>query len=54
MEVQTLLEAFDDVILEDLPTKLPPMCNIQCNTPKYTLVVFSMFRVFCRYNLKFS
>ena len=24
-----------------------------CNTPKYTLVVFSMFRVFCRYNLKF-
>ena len=25
-----------------------------CNTLKYTLVVFSMFRVFCRYNLKFS
>ena len=25
-----------------------------CNTPKYTLFVFSMFRVFCWYNLKFS
>ena len=25
-----------------------------CNTPKYTLVVFNMFRVFCRYNLNFS
>ena len=24
-----------------------------CNTPKYILVVFSMFKVFCRYNLKF-
>ena len=29
MEVQTLLKDFDDVIPEDLPTKLPPMCNIQ-------------------------
>ena len=25
-----------------------------CNIPKYTLVVFNMFRVFCRYNLNFS
>ena len=25
-----------------------------CNTPKYTIVVFSMFRVFYRYNLNFS
>ena len=25
-----------------------------CNTPKYTLVVFNMFRVFCGHNLKFS
>ena len=24
-----------------------------CNTPKYTLVVFNMFRVFCRHKLKF-
>ena len=24
-----------------------------CNTPKYTLVVFDMFRVFCGHNLKF-
>ena len=29
MEVQTLLEEFDDVIPEDLPTRLPPMSNIQ-------------------------
>ena len=29
MKVQTLLEEFDDVILEDLPTELPPMHNIQ-------------------------
>ena len=25
-----------------------------CNTPKYTLVIFSLFRVFCTYNLNFS
>ena len=25
-----------------------------CNAPKYTLVVFDMFRVFCRHKLKFS
>ena len=25
-----------------------------CNTPKYTLVIFNVFRVFCRYNLNFS
>ena len=31
MEVQTLLEEFDDVILEDLPTELSPMRNIQCH-----------------------
>ena len=24
-----------------------------CNTPKYTLVVFNMSRVFCRYKLNF-
>ena len=24
-----------------------------CNTLKYTLVFFNMFRVFCMYNLKF-
>ena len=28
MEVQTSLEEFDDVIPEDLPTKLPPMRSI--------------------------
>ena len=26
----------------------------KCNTPKYTLVVFDMFRVFCKLNLKVS
>ena len=25
-----------------------------CNTPKYTLVVFDMFRVFCKHNLNVS
>ena len=25
-----------------------------CNTPKYTLVVFNMFRVFCKRNLNVS
>ena len=25
----------------------------QCNTPKYTLVVWNIFRIFCRYNLFF-
>ena len=25
-----------------------------CNTPKYTLVVFDMFRVFCKPNLNVS
>ena len=25
--------------------------NNLCNTPKYTLVVFDMFRVFCKHNL---
>ena len=29
VEVQTLLKEFDDVIPENLPTELPPMCNIQ-------------------------
>ena len=24
-----MLEKFDDVILEDLPIELPPLCNIQ-------------------------
>ena len=26
----------------------------RCNTPKYTLVVFDMFRVFCKHNLTVS
>ena len=26
----------------------------QCNTPKYTLAVFDMFRVFCKHNLNVS
>ena len=29
MDVQTLLDKFDDVTLGDLPTELPPMPNIQ-------------------------
>ena len=38
----------DKEIDEDMDIKM------NCNTPKYTLVVFHMFRVFCRYKLKFS
>ena len=33
------------------------ICNVEedkCNTPKYTLVVFDMFRVFCKRNLNVS
>ena len=28
--------------------------DLTCNTPKCILIVFSMFRVFCRYNANFS
>ena len=31
----------------------PFLCNGECNTPKYTQVVFDMFRVFCKHNLRF-
>ena len=27
--------------------------NYNCNTPKYTLAVFVMFRVFCKHKLNF-
>ena len=27
---------------------------LHCNTPKYTLAVFDMFRVFCKHNLNVS
>ena len=27
---------------------------LMCNTPKYTLVVFNMFRVFCRHKMNFQ
>ena len=40
MEVQILLEDFDDVILEDLPIELPPMCNIQHHIDLITSVSF--------------
>ena len=28
--------------------------KLMCNTPKYTLLVFDMFRVFCKHNLNVS
>ena len=28
--------------------------SLRCNTPKYTLIIFDMFRVFCRHNLNVS
>ena len=33
---------------------LPPELENICNAPKYTLVVFDMFRVFCNHNLNVS
>ena len=32
----------------------PMVADHWCNTPKYTLVVFDMFRVFCKPNLNVS
>ena len=32
----------------------PMVADHWCNTPKYTLVIFNMFRVFCRHKLNFS
>ena len=29
------------------------LCDADCNTPKYTSAIFNVFKVFCRYNLKF-
>ena len=29
-------------------------CDLDCNAPKYTLVVFDMFRVFFKHNLNVS
>ena len=36
-----------DILVEDSVHAL-------CNTPKYTLVIFDMFRVFCKHNLTVS
>ena len=38
----------------DAPNPGCPLTTRQCNTPKYTLVVFDMFRVFCKLNLNVS
>ena len=37
IEVQTLLEEFDNVIPEDLPTELPPMRASLPNVPHYSM-----------------
>ena len=39
------------------PVTCSALCNYPsniCNTPKYTLAVFDMFRVFCKHNLNVS
>ena len=36
--------------MEKVMTQLQSICN----TPKYTLAVFDMFRVFCKHNLNVS
>ena len=35
-------------------TQIGFQIEVKCNTPKYTLVVFDMFRVFCKLNLTVS
>ena len=40
--------------LEMMIRKTPSQGGIGCNTPKYTLAVFDMFRVFCKRNLNVS
>ena len=37
--------------VEVIPTITCDAKVVLCNTPKYTLVVFDMFRVFCKPNL---
>ena len=37
-----------------LPRKITGIEHCMCNTPKYTLAVFDMFRVFCKHNLNVS
>ena len=44
--------SFEPITIYCVP--LSPFWDYWCNTPKYTLVVFNVFRVFCRYNLNFS
>ena len=39
---------------EDPVPKVEVKVERSCNTPKYTLVVFDMFRVFCKRNLNVS
>ena len=43
---------FIDQLLERVSEH--PFCCFLCNTPKYTLTVFDMFRVFCKPNLNVS
>ena len=43
-------------VLRQVKVNIPLLDIIKqvCNTPKYTLVVFDMFRVFCKPNLTVS
>ena len=43
-----------DVTTQQLPQLKKASHLMTCNTPKYTLVIFNMFRIFCRHKLKFS
>ena len=52
---KAIIKAFGD--WDESYQALPKLMNIlklTCNTPKYTLVVFDMFRVFCKHNLTVS
>ena len=51
-------EVGDHIFLKVMPkrgvVRFGKRGKLACNTPKYTLAVFDMFRVFCKHNLNFS
>ena len=44
----------NDIVAQYTMPSGPDQNGVTCNTPKYTLIILDMFRVFCRYNLKFK
>ena len=50
VKVDNFYYSVDFVVLDTEPM----VESTHCNTPKYTLVIFDMFRVFCKHNLTIS